>query len=414
MSRFSRRLVVSGALVLSLSLGGAVAAAPAFAAHGGTGVTARAGDGISNVRAAALRDAVAGLPAGDATAALVRVGGDGRWRGTTGVHDVASGRNADAGARFRAGSTTKTFTAAVVLQLVDEKRILLDRSARSYLPGLVPPAYQDVTVRQLLNHTSGIPAAPGEPRTPEEVYAHRFDRTTPEAMVRAATAEPPEFAPGTAQHYLNINYTVLGLLVERVTGHRFEDEATRRVLRPLGLRDTYFPGTGATIKGPHNHGYQLYALPGGGTELRDVSDWDQTHSWAAGDLVSTTADLERFVSALFRGQVVTGPALAEMFALPGDEVRMYGTVDPAKPGSGEPAAYSAGLSHAVVDGIDVWGKTGARYGYSAGFMATQDLSRTLVYSVNSTDAKAQGVNKRVLGLGGAAFGRLPGEEDGRR
>nr|WP_203607581.1 serine hydrolase domain-containing protein [Streptomyces sp. SID11385] len=399
---------------MSLSLGGAVAAAPAFAAHGGTGATAHAGGGVSAVRAAALRDAVAGLPAADATAALVRVGGDGTWRGSTGVHDLTSGRAAEAGARFRAGSVTKTFTAAVVLQLVDERRISLDRSARSYLSGLVPAAYGGVTVRQLLNHTSGIPAAPGGPRTPEDVYAHRFDRTTPQAMVRAATAEPPEFAPGTAQHYLNINYTVLGLLVERVTGHRFEDEAARRVLRPLGLRDTYVPGADPTIRGPHNHGYQLYALPGGGTEPRDVSDWDQTHSWAAGDLVSTTADLERFVSALFRGEVVTGPALAEMFALPGEEVRMYGTVDPAKPGSGEPAVYSAGLSHAVVDGTEIWGKTGSRYGYSAGFMATKDLSRTLVYSVNNTDAKAQGTNERVLGLGGAAFGRLPGEEDDRR
>ncbi|MYV55552.1 serine hydrolase domain-containing protein, partial [Streptomyces sp. SID3212] len=326
-----------------------------------------------------------------------RVGGtDGVWRGSAGVHDLASGAPADPHARFRAGSVTKVFTAAVVLQLAAEHKVDLARTVRSYLPDLVPAAYGEVTVRQLLDHTSGIPAAELPGTTPEERYAHRFDLHDPRDMAASALAEEPEFAPGGQQHYLNINYTLLGLLTEKVTGRPFADEAARRVLRPLGLRDTYFPGADPRIGGPHNHGYQSFPLPGGGTELRDVTVWGATESWAAGDLVSSTADLERFVRALFRGRVVPRPQLAEMFTLPAGPVRQYG--------SGEPAAYSAGLSVITLGGRQVWGKTGSRWGYTTAIAATRDLSRTLVYSVNATDAKGEGMNPRALSLMVAAFG----------
>lgn len=169
---------------------------------------------------------------------------------------------------------TKVFTAAAVLQLASERRIDLDRTARSYLPELIPGRYATVTVRQLLNHTHGIPAADlavGD--TVEEWYTHRFDVHSPEAMVRSATAKPREFRPGTQQHYLNIGYTIAGLIVERVTGDTYERQVERRILRPLGLRDTYLPGDAAELVGPYNHGYQTMRLDDGTTGLRDVSVW---------------------------------------------------------------------------------------------------------------------------------------------
>ncbi|MFF9030298.1 serine hydrolase domain-containing protein [Streptomyces iakyrus] len=381
-------LLAAAVLVAGLAVGPSVLPAAATAPAASTAAPSSPGP--------ALEAAIAGLPRADATAALVRVGGtEGVWHGSSGVHDLKTGRPADPAARFRAGSVTKVFTAAVALQLAQEGRLDLDRSARSYLPELIPASYAGVTVRQLLNHTHGIPAPDFPGTTVEEAYANRFRVHDPEDMVRSATSKKREFAPGERQHYLNIGYTVAGLLIERVTHDSYERQVARRVLGPLGLRNTYLPGAAPRIAGPHNHGYQTMRLDDGTTGLRDVSVWRATDGWAAGDIISTTADLERFTDALFKGRVVRGPLLEEMFTLP--EVTDFGT--------GEPAAYSVGLSMKVLGGREVWGKTGGRWGYNAAIASTRDGSRTLVYSVNSTDAKGQGMNRTAETIMVAAYGR---------
>ncbi|MEU2093923.1 serine hydrolase domain-containing protein [Streptomyces globisporus] len=399
----SVRTLLATALVLGIAGGTAgpvSAGAPADRAPGSRPAAPGAPRSQDAPDARALSAAIAGLPRQDAVAALVRVGGSaGSWRGSAGLHDLPSGRPADPAARFRAGSVTKVFTAAAVLQLAGERKLSLDRTARHYLPDLIPASYGEVTVRQLLDHTSGIPAADLPGTNPEEWYAHRFDVHTPRAMVASATAKEREFAPGSSQHYLNINYTVLGLLVERVTGHTYEREVADRILRPLDLRSTYFPGADPGIRGPHNRGYQVFAAPGGGVELRDVTVWGPTDGWAAGDIISTTADLERFTTALFGGRVVRGPLLEEMFTLPDASVRTYG--------SGKPAQFSAGLSVLTLGGRQVWGKSGGRWGYNTAVAATRDLSRTLVYSVGATDAKGKDANATAMGIAVAAFGPPP-------
>ncbi|WP_371668858.1 beta-lactamase family protein [Streptomyces sp. NBC_00289] len=370
--RVRRRTVLAASLALALGAG--PLAAPALAAPGPAAAhsTATGPDG------AALGAAISGLPDADATAALVRVGGtDGSWRGSAGVHDLESGRAADPDARFRAGSTTKVVTAAVVLDLVAEGRVGLGTRVRHYLPELLGPRFAGVTVRQLLNHTSGIPAGDGFGNSFAEQYAHRFDTLSPRDVVASAVAKEREFAPGTQQHYLNINYTVLGLLVEKVTGRSYASEAARRVLRPAGMRDTCFPGTDPRIRGPHNHGYQAVRRDDGTTEFVDVTDWNQADRFAAGDMISTTADLERLVTRLFRGDLVPRPQLREMFTLP---ARIEG------------ATMSAGLQRFEFGGRVYWLKSGARYGYGTLVAATRDLSRTLVLSVGATDAKGEAMN----------------------
>lgn len=380
------RTLLATALALGVAAG--PLAAPATA-QSPAPVTARSHPAPD---AYALRAALAGLPDADATAALVRVGGTGGgWHGSAGVHDLRSGRPADPEARFRAGSVTKVFTAAVVLQLAGEGAVDLDGYVRDYLPDLLPAAYGRVTVRQLLNHTHGLPDGdfPGDDL--DGWYAHRFDVHDPRVIVASATAKKRVAPPGEVQRYSNIGYTVAGLLIERVTGGTYADEVTRRILRPLGLRGTYFPGASPRIRGPHNHGYQVFPVAGGTTELRDVTVWGVTDGWAAGDIVSTTADLERFLLALFRGRVVRGPMLKEMFTVP----------------AGVPGAtMSAGLQrYEAEDGRVLWLKTGGRWGYNTVIAATEDLSRTLVYSVNSTDAKGKGMNPVAERIMRAAFAR---------
>ncbi|SDG29762.1 D-alanyl-D-alanine carboxypeptidase [Sinosporangium album] len=157
-----------------------------------------------------------------------------------------------------------------------------------------------------------------------------------------------------------------------------------------------------TPTSPAHKGYQSVpagfedAIPYGEGHVVDMTDSSVTSTWASGDLISTVADLERFVKALFSGKVVQPAQLEAMFTVPG--VMMHDEC------GNQPAIYTSGLSRMVLPGgIVAYGKTGARYGYAAGVGATRDLSRTLVYSVNSTDAKASGQNQRTLGIALAAF-----------
>ncbi|MER7504702.1 serine hydrolase domain-containing protein [Nonomuraea pusilla] len=392
------KLTVAAAVLALAALAPAAPAlaAPAYHAHS---ALVRKGQ-LPPVNPAALEKAIAGLPTTDATVAEVRVGGSaGSWRGVAGVTDVRTGRPARAGARFRVGSVTKMLTTAVVLQLVAEGRLSLDGTVQEYLPGLLPASYPTIRVGQLLNHTSGLPS-PHLTDDFADVYATRFRTYTPREYVARAVENPVEFEPGTRQHYLNINTFVAALLIEKVTGRSFEREVTGRILRPLGMRDSYLPGETVRIRGRHNRAYQV--VPEGFPDafryrdvyLVDMTDMSVTSTWASGDLVSTTADLERFVVALFSGEVVPAPQLELMFTVP--DVPTFGT--------GEPAAYTSGMSRAVLPGgLVVYGKTGARYGSAAGVGATRDLSRTLVYAIGSTDAKAQGQNERAMAVSLAAF-----------
>ncbi len=215
------------------------------------------------------------------------------------------------------GSVTKSFTAAVALQLVHEGKLDLKGSVQQYLPGLLPASYPEVRVEHLLNYTSGLPS--GDTRGSADGPDWEKGRWTTwdhRALVRSGFDKPMLFTPGKKQHYGNIDYNVLGLLIEKVTGRTYEQELRDRVIKPLGLKDTYSPGDDRKIRGTYVHGYQALKGADGSRRLVDVTEWDQSETWASGDLVSTTADLERFMNALFRGRVVPKAELELMFTVP--------------------------------------------------------------------------------------------------
>jgi D-alanyl-D-alanine carboxypeptidase len=321
----------------------------------------------------ALRQVIAGLPNDEATAAIVRATGpDGCWAGTAGVADRNRETAVSSNARFRIGSVTKVFTATVVLQLAAEGKISLDGTVQEYLPWLLPEGYPPVTVRQLLNYTSGLPS-PTLEESIEYTVAHRFDRWTPQQYVDLALRNPKEFDPGDLQHYRNINYIVAGMLIERVTGESYEDEVRDRIVRPLRLSDTTVPGNDPAIHGPHLRGYQV--MPDG--SLKDVTRWNQSFGWAASSIISTTRDLDVFTAALLGGRLLPPAQQAELFAVP------------AVPDvSGKPASYGGGLERYRIPGVgEVWGKTGGWYGYLAGMGGTRDGQRRLTYGLAVNDAK---------------------------
>ncbi len=215
--------------------------------------------------------------------------------------------------RVRAGSNTKTFTAVVVLQLVAEGKVELDAPIEKYLPGLVRGEGIDghaITVRQLLQHTSGLPNYTAYLGVENfEDVQHKFFQ--PHDLLAAALAHPAEFAPGTKWEYSNTNYLLAGLLIEHVTGRPVQEQITERVIRKAGLRDTYWPQPGdQTIQGPHPHGYALANSTG--TKVVDATEMDPSWGGAAGQLISTPSDLAKVDRALLEGRLLPPAQLAEM------------------------------------------------------------------------------------------------------
>ncbi|MFF4160254.1 serine hydrolase [Streptomyces sp. NPDC001678] len=370
--------LVGAALTTALLAG--VTAPAAFAATRPPKASSAAGQAtpaVPPLDTAALRAAISDLEHPQATAAQLRVSGKaGQWYGTAGVADIRTGAPVRADDAFRAGSITKVFVATVVLQLSAEGRVDLDKPIQDYLPGLLPKSYAPIKVSQLLNHTSGLPneSDAGIPRrdTPEQILEHRYDRWTPKKIVATLPDGPMKFTPGTKQEYRGMNYVLAAMLIEKVTGKPYAKAIGERVLRPVGLRHTSFPGNDTKIHGPHVHGYLAMA---DGT-LKDATDFDQSEAWGEGELISTTGDLDRFVTALFTpGKLLPKATLDKMFTLPGADVRMV---------DGSPASYSMGLQSVTVNGVTLWGKSGERYGYNSAVVATRDLQRKVVYSWTPT------------------------------
>jgi D-alanyl-D-alanine carboxypeptidase len=314
----------------------------------------------------ALHRAVTVLPEGEVSGALARVSGTaGRWRGSGGVARIGTSQPVNPDGRFRVGSITKLFTATAALQLAARGRLDLDRTVQHYLPGLLPAdVFEPITVRQLLNHTHGIAGVPLPHKDPAWFFAHRYDTFRPLDLVRMGVEQGPRFAPGAKQEYGNMGYLVAGLVIEAVTGRPYADSVRDGVIRPLGLRDTSLPGTDTRITGPHAHGYE--EVDG---RYVDVTAVNPSLQWAAAEVISSAPDLDRFLDALLRGDLLPARQRAEMLTLP-----------PDVPG----AVHGLGITRIEpAPGLVVWGKSGDRPGYNNGVAGTLDGSRTLVYSVNT-------------------------------
>ncbi|GAA3343872.1 serine hydrolase domain-containing protein [Amorphoplanes nipponensis] len=363
----NRRAVAVTAGALAALTAGAVLAAPAASAG-------PAAPGRSDV----VRHQLDRLVAGDGfPGALASVrGADGRVRDyTAGVADLRTGQPVPRDGRVRIGSNTKTFTAVVVLQLVGEGRIDLDGTVERYLPGVVRGAGIDggrITVRQLLQQTSGLPDYDDvlftEPRDLVRLSHAYYD---PRRLVDAALTRPARFAPGARWEYSNTNYVLAGLLAERVTGRPVGEEITRRIIEPLGLRHTSWPGVGEQrLTGRHPHGYVAVAP---GAPWIDVTRMDPSLGWAAGQLISTPGELRTFLEALIGGRLLR----------PAQQAALTTTV--AAPGF-EPTGdweYGLGIArHALPCGGHAWGHGGDIQGFETRNLVTE-RGRSAVVAVTA-------------------------------
>jgi D-alanyl-D-alanine carboxypeptidase len=309
-------------------------------------------------------DAVVAAGATSATAEITSSSGGPRLRASSGPAELGSNRPVPFEARFRIGSETKTFLATVVLQLVAEHRLGLDDTVERRLPGVVPQGDR-ITIRQLLNHSSGlyeVLATLPSPRS-EEFLKLRWRTWTTAELVARTSAYPLLFDPGTKTKYSNTNYLVLGLLVERLTGNSYAKEIERRIIRPLQLHGTSVPGTDPVIHGPHARGY-LPIEHDGTPQLVDITEVNPSILNAAGEMISTTRDLNRFFGALLGGQLLPARLLREM-QTPALESR-----------------YGLGVIRLSLPcGGTAWGKDGDAPGYSTWTYVSPRGDRQITVSV---------------------------------
>jgi D-alanyl-D-alanine carboxypeptidase len=354
-----RRIMVIMAVVLSV-----VAA----------GVRPAAGAAADPRQAAMDAVAAAGIPGMLGVAADP----DGGWRGVSGVGDLRTGAAPRASGRFRIGSVSKTFVATLVLKLAGEGRFGLDDPVGRYLPGLLPYP-EPITIRQLLQHTSGLPRDLAPRYTWEtlpEVDTERFVHFGEAEAVHGSTVQPLLFAPGTAWSYSNTGYNVLAMLVERV-GHAYlERLLATDITGPLRLRDTFLPRDVPLLPGAAQRGYeQLYPAP---HPLTDVTVYNYSRYFGAGDIVSSAADLNRFFAALLGGRLLTRDMLRQMeTTVPAVQDGVYAGFD-----------YGLGLMRVDLGRIcgagapAMWGHGGDVFGFNTWSFHDVTATRNITTSAN--------------------------------
>ncbi|QUQ62466.1 serine hydrolase domain-containing protein [Kutzneria sp. CA-103260] len=322
--------------------------------------------------------------AGDAT---------GSWTLSAGTGNTTANTPIQPTDHFRVGSQTKTFTAAVVLQLVDEGKVALDAPIERYLPGVVDGNGYDgntITVRELLQHESGIPTNDNQ-----QPQANPDGTYTLAAVVRDGLRLKPDSTPGTKFEYSNTNFQIAGMLIEKITGMSVVDAITSRIITPLGLTDTTFPAGGVhTLPAPYAHGYAGQRIGPFFYWFDNTTNFEPSIYSTAGAIQSTMTDMTKFDLALASGKVVSPASLAEMRR----------TV----PMAGAPAGYDYGLGligHALSCGGEAWGHAGNVLGYATWTVATDDGRYGSVVTNDMTVADDNGEDLRFQILDSAICGR---------
>ncbi|MFE3635365.1 serine hydrolase domain-containing protein [Streptomyces sp. NPDC059168] len=362
------RGAVLAAAVLSLLTVPARAATPQADARGAAALPAPDVGGLDAVLRSVLDRGAPG--------ALVRVDdGADAYLVTRGFADRSTRQGISTADRFRIGSVTKSFSAVVLLQLADEHKLDLDAPVNRYLPKLLPD--DRITVRHVLSHRSGLydyttdmfaRSVSGFEAVRDKVFGYRD-------LIALSLRKPRTNAPGAAYAYSNTNYVVAGLLIEKLTGGSVRGAYEKRLITPLGLRDTFYVHPDTRIPGRHAHGY--LTPDDAGAALVDATE--QTVSWAqsAGALISSARDLNTFYSALLRGRLLSAARLAEM--------EHFTRVDAT-------TSYGLGLRRRELScGVSVYGHTGAVQGFYTYAFASKDGRRTLTAAANTSN------NAKVLG-----------------
>ncbi|MEJ7816042.1 MAG: serine hydrolase domain-containing protein, partial [Rubrobacter sp.] len=295
-----------------------------------------------------------------------------------GVRNLKGGLPMRANDRMRLASTSKAFSGAVALSLVSKGDLSLNDTIGERLPSL-PDAWSEVSLRQLLNHTSGLPDFTEDPDFLAALQASPEDAPRPRKLLSFVEDEPLRFEPGSRYEYSNSDNVTVGLMVEAVTGRTYEGQLQEQVFRPLGLRRTFLP-RGTNLQKPYIHGYDNDPSQQPPEDLSEVlaSGW----FWASGGMVSTPADLNDFARGYVGGELFDLRTRGRQ-----RQVVEGGKSDP--PGPGKNSAGLGIFRYETRCGT-VWGHTGNYPGYTQFLAASPNGNRSVAVSVNEQLSPVQG------------------------
>lgn len=382
--RAGATLVAAAATVTAVTMG--VQDREATVASAGAKTEADTG-----VRAGAvLQDRVAKLRAEQKLPGVIGMvrNGDNTQYAASGYGDMFMRVPADPKAKFRIASNSKAFVATVLLQLEAEGKLSLNDTVDRWLPGLVAANGNDgrkITIRQLLNHTSGLPDYIHNLRISGSYVAdiNPYRRWDPRELVKTATSSKSLSAPGAQYHYANTNYILGGLIIQAATGHHPAVEVTNRIIKPLGLSDTTYPEADPKLYGNWLHGYFT---------IRDISFSNVQVLGAAGAIVSTQEDLADFTRALASGRLLR----------PAQQREMERAASPERP-------YGLGVVLAKTPCGNAWMHNGAALGYFSQWFTSPDGKYQSVVATNRYNMIPTKVDSAVITAAQDAYCALKGK-----
>ncbi|HEX2525413.1 MAG TPA: serine hydrolase domain-containing protein [Geminicoccus sp.] len=264
---------------------------------------------VDEAMAPIIKDWQAQSPKTPGVAVGIRFSNGHVWNRGFGLADLRGRRPMPANGFMRVGSVTKTFTGTVLLQLVDAGLIGLDDTLSQHIRGAIPPIpdADRITIRMLGNMSSGLfdyvdIVEPGSDPS-ARIWTRPFTMATPRELVTIGLSRPPNFPPGQGWNYSNTNFVLLGMIIRNLTGRSLSSNIRQRILKPLGLSDTYFP-LNTKYQYPHPEGYSLK-----GPDYTSLAQITSIHAgsgaWACGNMISTPQDMLRYAKPLATGRLIS-------------------------------------------------------------------------------------------------------------
>jgi D-alanyl-D-alanine carboxypeptidase len=306
------------------------------------------------------------------------------WSAGSGYAEVSPARPASVDTPFVVGSISKTFVSAAIMQLADEGKLSIDDPLSNWLPDY--PRADQITLRMLLSHTSGVFNLYESPDYYRLVLQHLHRTWTPQDVLDNLAGEP-YCDPGACYHYSNTGFILLGLVIEHVTGEALGTVFRERFFDPLGLSVSYFQGDGPP---PASSARGYRATKAGNVAIDDGSSYRPTQSegtviWAAGGIVASAPNIAHWARALYGGDVVSADSLAQM------------TDFVFRPGH-QGGYYGLGTRMRTFDGIDMEGHTGTLRAFNAAMWYLPSLDLTVVVMTNRTGIEANSIVDAFLAV----------------